>query len=181
MKGKVLFLALIAIALVLAGCAQLGAADTEGSACPEPGQGTALLTNETSGYCFLYPDRYLVEARDNADILVIDSIMNHIDPRADIQVEDANGRTAADAADEMTGGFSAEMGLERSTVTLGGEEAVVIDNYPGQEISRLVFVVHGDRLYRLSVTHTSSDLGDTYTQAENLYTVIINSFGFLPQ
>lgn len=180
MKRKAILLVLVAVALFLAGCAQLGAAVNESELCPEPAPETALLKNDQLGYCLLHPERYIVESSDNLDVLVIDSSMNHVDPRVHISVEEAGGRTAEEAADEATSGFPAEMGVERSSVTLGGEEAVVLDNYPGQEISRLVFVVHGDRLYQLTVTHMSPDLGETYTQAENLYTVVINSFRFLP-
>jgi hypothetical protein len=177
----VILLAAIAITLVLAGCAQLGAAGNENDLCPEPAPETSLLRNEELGYCLLYPDRYIVESRDSGDILVLESIMNHLDLRIDINVEDAGERTAIEAADEATSDLPPGMGIERSSVTLGDQEAVVLDNYPGQDMSRVVFVVHGDRLYRLTTTHMAPDLGETYTQAENLYTVVINSFRFLPQ
>jgi hypothetical protein len=179
-KSRVILLVLIAVTLILVGCAQPGTAGNDSDVCPEPAPETALLKNDELGYCLLHPDSYIVEANDNGDVLVIDSIMNHVDPRVDINVEESSGRTAAAAADEASGGFPAEMGIERSDMSLGDEEAVVLDNYPGQDISRLVFVVHGDRLYRLTFTHTSPDLGETYTQAENLYTVVTNSFRFLP-
>lgn len=180
MKGKAIFIALMALTLFLAGCAQSGAAVNESDVCPEPVPDAALLKNEELGYCLLHPERYTVESLDSSDVLVIDSVMNHVDPRVDISVEGASGRTAAEAADEALSGLPAEMGIERSSITLGGQEAVVLDGYPGQEISRLVFVVHDDRLYRLTVTHMSPELGETYTQAENVYTVVANSFRFLP-
>ena len=171
---------LLLLALVVAGCAGLGGAAEEIGACPQPADGTALLQNEELGYCLLYPDNYMVEPREGADIVVIDSIMNHVDPRFDITVEEAAGRTAAEAAEEWAQGW---LGLElpRSTITVAGEEAVVVDDVPGQELSRYLFVVHGDRLYRMMFTHTSPDLGETYTRAQNLYTVVTNSFQFLSQ
>lgn len=180
MKTKLILLTFILIALFLAGCARLGGATDETAACPEPAPETELLENEQLGYCLLYPDNYMVESHDNGDTLVIDSVMNHVDPRFNVAVEDAGGRTAADAAGEMSAGLPEDMATP-STLTLDGEEAVVLDNYPGQEISRFVFVVHEDRLYRLMVTHTAAELGETYTQAQNLYTVVTNSFRFLPQ
>jgi hypothetical protein len=143
-------------------------------------EGTARLQNAQLGYCLLYPDNYMVEQRESVDILVIDSIMNHVDPRFDITVEDATGRTVAEAADEWAQEYPG-LELPRSTLTLAGEEAIVLDNVPGQELSRYLFVVHGDRLYRMMFTHTSPDLGETYTQAQNLYTVVTNSFRFLSE
>lgn len=179
MNRKASLLLLILIALFAAGCARQGRATEEMGACPEPGEATALLKNEQLGYCLLYPDNYIVEPRDSADILVIDTIMNHVDPRFDITVEDPAGRTAAEAADEWAQGW-AGFEMPRSTITLDGKEAVVVNDVPGQELSRYLFVVHGDRLYRMMFTHTSPDLGETYMQAQNLYTVVTNSFHFLP-
>ncbi len=180
MKMKLFLLFFTMIALLLAGCARLGGATDEVAACAELAPDTELLKNEQRGYCLLYPDTYIAEGHDKGETLVIDSVMNHIDPRFDIVVEDGGERTAADAASEMSAGLPADM-VTRSTLTLDGEEAVVLDNYPGQDISRYVFVVHGDRLYRLMFTHTAPELGETYTQAQNLYTVVTNSFRFLPQ
>lgn len=180
MKSKLILMMLILITLSLVGCARWGAATNESSACPEPVEGTALLQNEQLGYCLLYPDDYIVEARDNADILVIDSIMNHVDPRFDVLVEDAAGRTVEEAVEEWATGYPG-FEMPRSTITVDGEEAIVVDDVPGQEISRFVFVVHGDRLYRMMFTHTAPDLGEAYAQAQNLYTVVTNSFRFLPE
>ena len=180
MKTKSILLLFLLLTLLVTGCARLGGATDETTACPEPAPETTLLTNEQLGYCLLYPDDYVVEPRAEGDIVVIDSVMNHIDPRFDVMVEDAAGRTPVEAADALVADLYPGMETERSTITLGGEEAVVVDNVPGQEISRYVYVVHGERLYRFMFTHTAPDLGETYTRAQNLYTVVTNSFRFLP-
>ncbi|HEX9923885.1 MAG TPA: hypothetical protein VGD99_14605, partial [Anaerolineae bacterium] len=50
--------------------------------CPEAGPGTLVLENAGHGYCLLYPGEYeAVQTNDNSMELVIDSVMNHIDPR----------------------------------------------------------------------------------------------------
>lgn len=180
MKTKIVLLTLLVTALFVAGCARLGGATAEAGPCPAPAAETALHLNERLGYCLLYPDSYVVEARDGGDVVVIGSVMNHTDPRFDIVVEEAGGRTADEAADAEVAGLPLGLETKRSALSFGGEEAVVLDNVPGQEIGRLVFVVHGDRLYRLLFTHMSPDLGETYTRAENVYTVVANSFRFLP-
>lgn len=179
MKTKLFLLTVIVIAILLAGCAQIGGAETD--AVLEATAGTEVLTSESFGYAFLYPDNYTVVTLDTGDNVVIDSIMNHTDPRLGIDVEDAAGRTAAEVADALLAEYPEGFVIGRSTITLDGQEAVVLDQVPGQEMSRLVFVVNGDRLYRLMFTHAAPDEGETYTRMENLYTVVTNSFRFLDE
>lgn len=180
MKIKVILM-LIVVALLIAGCAQLGGAVNKPLGCPEAAEGTELLSNERFGYCFLYPDRYTLRETESGDLLVIDSVMNHTDPRIEVTIADAAGRTATEAAETVIGEFPPGAVTEPSTISLGEETAVVVDNVPGQEISRLVFVVRGDDLYQLMFTPASPDLGETYIQMQNDYTVVTNSFHFLLQ
>jgi hypothetical protein len=179
MNTRLLLMTVLLMAALLAGCAQIGGAET--GAVLEATAGTQVLTNESLGYAFLYPDNYTVVTLDSGDNLVIDSIMNHTDPRLGIDVEVAAGRTAAEVADAFATGYPEGIVIERSTVTLDGEEAVVLDPVPGQEFSRYLFVVKGDRLYRFMFTHSDPALGETYTRMENLYTLVTNSFRFLEQ
>lgn len=179
MKTKRFLFVVIVVAVLLAGCAQIGGAET--AAVLEATAGTHVLTNESLGYALLYPDTYTVEARETGDILVIGSVMNHTDPRLQVEVEGAAGRTVAEVADAFAAGYPEGIVIERSTVTLDGEEAVVVDRVPTQELSRFVFVTNGDRLYRFMFTHSDPALGDTYTRMENLYTVVTNSFRFLDE
>ena len=179
MKQRLFLIVVTLVVVVLAGCAQIGGADS--GDVLEAGEGTEVLTNEALGYAFLYPDTYTLVALDSGDNLVIDSIMNHTDPRLGIEVEAAAGRTAGEVADALLAEYPEGFVIGRSTITLDGEEAVVLDQVPGQDMNRLVFVVNGDRLYRFMFTHAAPDEGDTYTRMENLYTVVTNSFRFLPQ
>jgi hypothetical protein len=179
MNTRLLLMTVLLIATLLAGCAQIGGAET--GAILEAGKGTEVLTNDDLAYAFLYPDTYTVEARETGDILVIGSIMNHTDPRLQVEVESAAGRTAAEVADAFAAGYPEGIVIERSTITLDGEEAVVVDRVPTQELSRFVFVTNGDRLYRFMFTHSDPALGDTYTRMENLYTVVTNSFRFVDE
>jgi hypothetical protein len=179
MKTKLFLLTVIVVAILLAGCAQIGGAET--GAVLEATAGAQVLTNESLGYAFLYPDTYTVVTMENGDSVVIDSIMNHTDPRLGIDVEDAAGRTAAEVADALRAEYPEGFVIGRSTITLDGEEAVVLDPVPGQEFSRYLFVVKGGRLYRFMFTHSDPALGETYTRMENLYTVVTNSFRFLDE
>jgi hypothetical protein len=180
MKGKMILLALIAITLVLAGCAQLGAAENENDVCPEPAPETAILKDDELGYCLLYPASHVVERLDSGNTeVVVGSIMNHTDPRVSIVVEDLAGRTIEQIIDEFLAGYEG-FEIEQTKVALGGEEAVLLDGIPGQDYYRKLFVTHDDSLYQLAIFPYDPNLADTLPQAENLYTVVINSFRFLP-
>ncbi len=72
------------------------------------------------------------------------------------------------------------MAIERSVISVGGEDAVVLDGLPGQDINRQVVVVHGDRLYHLTFVPASADYGDLYAQMETLYSTAIDSLAFVP-
>lgn len=64
-------------------------------ACLTPGTGQQLLVDEAHAYCLLYPAPcgLLCGGSGNAE-LVMDTMMNHMDPRVSIMVEDAAGPTS---------------------------------------------------------------------------------------
>ncbi|MDX1687235.1 MAG: hypothetical protein R3248_04555 [Candidatus Promineifilaceae bacterium] len=135
--------------------------------------------NETLGYSLHYPEGYSVEAQENGDIFVISTLMNHTDPRLEVTVGDAGGATAEAAADNFVGAL-AGFDVGRSTLIMNGTEAQVVDGVPGQEISRLVFLVHEGRLYQLSFTHADEQLGDAYDRMEQLFHIVVDSFQTIP-
>jgi hypothetical protein len=66
--------------------------------------------------------------------MVIGSLLSVTDPRVEIAVEAANGRTAAELADQVALDFSLEG--EPGAVSIGGVHATMLDKLPGQEINR---------------------------------------------
>jgi len=145
---------------------------------PNATTGTQLLTNEQHGYCLLYPTGYDVQhPNEHETVLFIGSLLNVEQPRVYIKVQEAGGSTAAQVADELTVAL-AGFDIKRTSVTIDGEAAVVLDNMPGQDTNRQVVIVHDDRLYMLPFVPASEDYGELYAQMENLYIVVLNSFNF---
>jgi len=118
--------------------------------CPDPTEGTQLLTHEVDGYCFLYPDGLLrVDSSQHAvclvpkgDSLGCDNLV------AAVEVTDAEGRTAAQIADEKMlseGGF----GADRCTSPIAGIQAVVLPQVAEQGLTCEMLFVREDRLYTL--------------------------------
>ncbi len=152
------------------------------TACPEATAGTELLRNTEHNYCLLYPAGYTVEQpNENETVLVVGSLLNAEDPRLHVEVTAAEDLTTAAAAGQLEADTSiAGVEIERSLVTIGGEEAVVLDNLPGQEINRRVIFVHAGRLYNLMFAPAGENMGEAYTRMEALYDLVLRSFTLLP-
>jgi len=69
--------------------------------------------------------------------------------------------------------------IVRSSATIGGQDAIVLDGVPGQDISRQVVVACEDRLYRLTFVPASEDAGEIYTRMEQFYQMVLDSMSFL--
>jgi hypothetical protein len=185
MKEKVLLVILTAVLLTLAWCSgavkavnETAAGDLEEAACPTAGPETRRLTIADPGYCLLYPTAYKIEKPSPGQTdLVIGSLLNVSDPRVSVAVEAAEGRTAADAADEVVRDLNAEP--NRTTIAIGGVEAIVLDKLPGQELNRQAFFEHDGWLYRLTFTPADESM-EAYGGMEELYSIVIDSFSFAP-
>lgn len=159
---------------------QPGAADVLG-VCPQPTEDLQLFVDRSAGYCLLYPADYTVEnTGDGAVNLVRGSLMNHIDPRVSIEVSDAAGRALAEIADALAAEYAAGFDVQRAATTVDGEEALMLDNLPGQDFNRRVVVLHNGRLYSFFFT----PLGETdeaRTAFESFYQSVIDSFRFVAE
>jgi len=149
--------------------------------CPTPGEGQLLLRNETDGYCLLYPAAYtLDQTNPGVTDIVVDNVMNHWDPRLSIAVSDAAGQTLDDVAARLATDY-APPGFEITpqSITVAGEEAVLLDNLPGQDLNRRVAFLHGGTLYSLFIAPLGDEGSEVRQQAEMLYQLALESFRFL--
>jgi hypothetical protein len=180
MKHHPLFTLFLSVAIIgillLSACSQ---AETPGDSesCPEPGADTLSWTDETLGYCLLYPASHtVVEPEGGNTEIVVGDVMNHTDPRVSIMAEDLAGRPLAQVIDDFLAGYEG-FELSRSDATIGGQEAVLLDGIPGQDFYRVLFVAHGDTLYKLQFAPYDPNL-DSIDQAEELYALATDSFHF---
>ena len=146
---------------------------TENAAGTCPAQ---LVVNAPLDYCFLYPQGSTLQINGNG--------VEIIGPHAGqgglvagvvwIDVVDAPGRTAQEIADEEVKAVG--VNPPRSTVRLGGEEALVLEGMPGQDPIRKVYIVHNGVLYTLNFTPILSENGAANAQMETLYATVISSW-----
>lgn len=151
------------------------------SSCPTATSETKLLTNTEDGYCLLYP----AEAVSNMPgWVVINPISGPGDIPGDawlyVQVQDAGGRTATQIVDEQITSLGEGFNISTSDVEVDGEQALVVDGLPGQDSNRQVYIVHNGRLYNLVFAPWFPNAAEP-TLLENLYTMVMETFHFLPE
>jgi hypothetical protein len=163
-----------------AGEGQQGDADL--SSCPTATAELALFASEAHGFCLLVPVSHLpVEYSAEGTVFVVDGdLMNSYDPRMDITVAAAPDVTAAMAADAyvtITHQSLPDWPVDRRELTLGGEPAVELRAMPGQELVRVIFVMHNGNQYSINLTPDDPQV-DRYATMESLYTALVESFAF---
>src|SRR3990170_4950858 len=119
--------------------------------CPEPTEGTQLLTHEVDSYCFLYPNGLLrVDSSEHKVCLVPEGDTQGCDNLvAAVEVSDAQGRTAAQIADERSVGGQGGFEPGPCSTPIAGIQTVVLTEVAGQGMTCEVLFVREDRLYTL--------------------------------
>lgn len=147
--------------------------------CPEAPNGAHQLVNAAQGICFLYPDIYDVfQGADGSLTLYVRSLLNTEAPFASIQMEALNGRSIQ----EVVPDYPSDSDLATSsflTIDLGGEQAMVLDNLPGQDINRRVIAIHNGRVVDIMIARIGEEYGEVGQQAEMLYQMMTESFQFI--
>jgi len=127
-------------------------------------------------FCFSYPKGFtLLPYGESVEIVGPQSGTVPEPGMMWIDVSDAGGRTAEEAADEE---LSSVAGLNppRYTVMLGGEEAVVLDGMPGQNLVRRVYIVHAGSLIIPTFAPYGSNNALANEQMETLYAAVTSSW-----
>ncbi len=140
------------------------------------------ITSEAFGFCVLLPADFSYEepSATNAN-LFIGSMMAVEHPKLMIEVTDAGGQTAAEAADALVAEFPAVMGIQRTFGdTLGYEVAERLDGVPGQDLGRVLLAVHNDKLYRLTFVPADPAQSEVYAQMEEMFNMVLQTWRFLP-
>ncbi len=70
--------------------------------------------------------------------------------------------------------------VRRSTITLGGQPAVVLDGTPGQDFQRRVYAVRQPTLYVLAFMPTRSDNQAVSQQMETLFSAVTSMWAWSP-
>ena len=139
-----------------------------------------VFSSEPLGICFSYPQGY-TQVPYNDTVEIAAPMLPGTDTRGLfwLEISDAYNRTAEVIADQdLTNLASSNVG--RWNVTLGGEQALVLDGMPGQDAVRNVYIVHDQTLYILTFSPTRSENGAASVQMEILYAAVMSSWAWSP-
>jgi hypothetical protein len=148
--------------------------------CPQDVEGMEFVAEEAHGFCVLVPEGFEVNHPTDYEMTFVGPVPESgVQALGIIEVKDAEGKSAAEhAAPYIADSEALGLNVERQTITLSGEEAVVVDGLTGQDMNRRVFVVHEGKLYNMMFA--PSDPSDAnYDSLQSLYNAVIGSFAFL--
>jgi hypothetical protein len=135
-----------------------------------------VVTNVSLDYCFAYPEGFAqLPYGETVEVVGPHSGSGPAPGLMWMDVIDAQGRTAEDVANEEVNAVGG-LNPPRSTVALGGEDALVLDGMPGQDAVRKVYIVHDGRLYTLTFSPYRSDNITASAQMEGLYASVTSSW-----
>lgn len=140
------------------------------------GAGGEIVRIEPLDLCFSVPQGYtLLPSGESVQVVGPHSGSGQQPGMMWIDVSEAQGRTAGAAADEELGSV-AGIDPPRYSVVLGGEEAVVLDGMPGQDLVRRVYIVHAGKLIIPTFSPYGSNNAFANDQMEALYAAVTSSW-----
>ncbi len=148
--------------------------------CPVLAEMMQTFVNKQEGYCLLYPMDYVaINTGARAVEIVRYSLLNPVDPRVSIVVEDVDGRTLEEVAAQLETDYALpDMPVERHIITMDGVPGVMLDNLFGQDLNRRVAFIYDDRLFSLFFTPLGEPGADRAAM-EAFYQDVLGSWRFL--
>lgn len=139
-----------------------------------------LFSSDRLGLCFYYPQGYTPIPYNDA----VEIVAPNVGPGDEaglfwLEISDPQNRSAEEVAEQELN-YVAGLSPGRWTVTLGGEQALVLDGMPGQNLVRRVYIVHQQTLYILTFSPTRSENRVASDQMEALYAAVTSSWAWSP-
>jgi len=158
------------------------------TSCVAHSEDRAPYFNLADGYCLLYPAHFRVsDVRPGLAGFYGPPLDQTIEPvfgALSILVEGpAAGRTLAQVADHYVSVNRSGEGtaVTRSTATLGGEPAEIVEGRLDAVGSRQVFVLHNDTIYQLGVYPVDEAFPQAAPYVAAVWQAVSTSFTFLPE
>lgn len=146
-----------------------------------------LFSSDQLGLCFSYTMGYTPNPFSDTVAISGPDTPDAVEPKVHfwLEISDAYDRSTERIADEDMDLAVNQQGVPRanigwSGISLGGEQAVVLDGMPGQDLQRRVYAVHDETLYVLAFMPARSDNQAVSDQMEALYAAITNSWSWSP-
>ncbi len=143
--------------------------------------GAQLVMDSADGFCFLIPAGFEA-ARPGTTVVLYGPATTpghrergiiEITPIGDASLE-ANVQAIVSEVVAALPGFTPT----QSNLTVAGLPAIQLDNMPGQDINRQVFVVANNRLYRLTFFPAEAERPDAFAEMETLQALVLSTLQF---
>jgi hypothetical protein len=142
--------------------------------------------NDALGFSVYFPQDYEVPKTNPTEVMFLAPGTGHPDEHraaAFIMIEDSNGRTAEQIANQTAEQAKADLGAGYTggiitAMSIDGEPAYSVNMLPGQDFNRQLFIVHGSRLYKMMFVPDNPN-APAYQQMEDIYAMIVNTFHFI--
>ncbi len=144
------------------------------------------FVNPFKGYCFSYPQDFLIQAFEFERPLFLGPVVDeNLEPAQVsfwIETEPAENADMASAVETFINAQPvSDPAIERTTTSLAGIPAEILDNVPGQLASRVVITVQNGVIYRLWFNPADENRPELQTDLERAFTAVTGSFGWLPK
>jgi hypothetical protein len=142
--------------------------------------------DQAVGYCFAYPLHFTYGTQPffNVPAVMGPAVGSATEPVYATFYVEAAPANPDQSLDQQAEAFLKDFttvdptSLSRTSLTLGGEDAVMVDQVPGYLSWRIVFAAHDGKLYRLM--YWPVDVPEAQADFEELVQTTLNSFAFLP-
>ena len=147
--------------------------------------GLSVYTSQTDGYCFAYPSHFELELSKIGQPVVRGPALDKSpDPlRATLVIEAevaARDKGLAQIVDGYLSQFDGMTvpAIKRTSLTLGGEPAEMLEVVPGREGSREVFALRNGELFHLMFMPSVRDFPAAQADVESLFQAVVKSWKF---
>jgi len=152
--------------------------------CAPTSEANAAYASTTGRYCFQYLARFKLSETAPGSVVLSGPALGEgpesIEASLSVQtLGPAKGRTASQLADAELA-LSPGVEVARSSSTLGGEPAEVMEGLPGRTNSRQLFVVYADTGYRLILQPVDEAFPQATGDVQAVWDSVTSSFTFLP-
>lgn len=158
----------------------------EPATCPEPGAGEQQFTRriEQTGaaFCFLFPQDFNILGSGAADFFQLIGPQHGEGPEPvsaglTIATVEASGRSLQQYVQEKIEEYP-DMTFTPQEITLDGEEAIRIDEFPGRFPQRMIFAERNGLVYELAFSPAEETFAEAKADMERLYEGVTNSWTF---
>lgn len=157
----------------------------QGSSAGMPADSIQIVEDNQLGFNVTLPRNFEIANANPGQALFLGPGAGHPTENrvgVSVTVEPANGRTAEQVANQVAEQAKLEMGngytgASITSMIIDNEPAFSVNQLPGQDINRQLFIVHGGQLYHLMFV-PDTPRAAAYYQMEDVFALIINTFRF---